>query len=134
MLETDLSTPETAALVGVLPVGEWTRAVKRLGTVRKSADLAELIIALPGPWPVDLGDSLLDWLAGHGDNRAVARAANVVARTVPAECLNHRVATQALAADAPAWRRHLWETLNFRRRMDDELRTHETPSRTEELS
>ncbi|CRK57538.1 hypothetical protein [Alloactinosynnema sp. L-07] len=122
LLETDLSTPETAALVGVLPAGDWARAIKRLGGVRKSADLAELVIALSGPWPADLGDALLDWLAGHGDNRAVARAANVVARTVPAECLDHRVATQSLPSDAPAWRRHLWETLNFRRRMDEELR------------
>ncbi|WP_436497388.1 DUF5691 domain-containing protein [Actinokineospora sp. HUAS TT18] len=122
LLETDLSTPETAALVAVLPADEWARAMARLGSVRKSADLAELVIALPGPWPVDLGNALLDWLAGHGDNRAVARAANVVARTVPAECLNHRVATQDLYSDAPAWRRHLWETLNFRRRMDEELK------------
>ncbi len=88
----DLTTPETAALVSVLPAAERARTVADLGSARKSADLAELVVALPAPWPVDLGNALLDWLAGHTDHRAVARAAGVIARTVPAECLRHRVA------------------------------------------
>jgi hypothetical protein len=118
----DLTTPETAALVSVLPAAERARKVAELGGARKSADLAELVVALPAPWPVDLGNALLDWLAGHTDHRAVARAAGVIARTVPAECLRHRVAMEPLPLDAPAWRRHLSETLVFRREMAEELR------------
>lgn len=123
LLTTDhLTTPETAALVTVLPAAERARTVADLGGARKSADLAELVVALPAPWPVDLGNALLDWLAGHTDHRAVARAAGVVARAVPAECLRHRVAMEALPPEAPAWRRHLSETLVFRREMAEELR------------
>ncbi|SDJ49673.1 hypothetical protein SAMN05192558_11829 [Actinokineospora alba] len=118
----DLTTPETAALVNVLPAAERARTVAELGGARKSADLAELVVALPAPWPVDLGNALLDWLAGHTDHRAVARAAGMIARTVPAECLRHRVAVEPLPPDAPAWRRHLSETLVFRREMAEELR------------
>ena len=112
---------QVADLVSVLPREQWADAVVALARRVNSAELAELVVALPQPWPTEFGTAMLDWLTQHADHRVVARAASVIARSVPRECLDHPLVTGAYAPDAAAWRRQLTETLQFRREMYEEL-------------
>jgi hypothetical protein len=80
-----------------------------------------LFLALPAPWPADLGGYVLDRLAAHRDERAVAHVADIAARAVPAECLNHPLTSAELDYDASPWRRRLVDTLIFRKEMYEEL-------------
>jgi hypothetical protein len=80
-----------------------------------------LFQALPAPWPADLGTYVLDRLATHRDERAVAHVADVAARAVPAECLSHPLAHAEIGFDMGAWRRRLIFSLAFRREMYEEL-------------
>ncbi|HEV7974348.1 DUF5691 domain-containing protein [Amycolatopsis sp.] len=122
LLDADPDGPQRAGLVAALPREQWAEAVGRLATRASSAHLSEVVVALPRPWPAELGTALLDWLVVRPDERAVAAAARVIARAVPPVCLNHPLTTGPLPEDVSPWRRQLVETLNFRREMHEELR------------
>ncbi|HEV2778837.1 MAG TPA: DUF5691 domain-containing protein [Actinophytocola sp.] len=77
--------------------------------------------ALPRPWPVEIGNRVLDRLAGARDRRATAHLAEIAALAVPPECLGHPLVDRPLDPDGAAWRRRLADTLIFRREMYEEL-------------
>lgn len=106
-----------AELLRLLPSSEWAQAVNIL---RSSVDVAELVGALPVPWPPELGRMVLDQLAKVGTNRAWARLASIAARAVPPDVLDHPI-TRDPSGDEDTWRRRLVETLTFRREMYEEL-------------
>src|SRR5205807_8126436 len=101
-----------------LPPERWARIVARLSRERLHTGLFQ---ALPAPWPVDLGSYVLDRLAAHRDERSVAHVADIAARSVPPECLNHPLASAEVGLEASPWRRRLVYTLAFRKEMYEEL-------------
>ena len=107
-----------AAMVASLPKERWAKVVARLTRDRLQAGLFQ---ALPAPWPADLGRYVLDRLAGHRDERAVAHVADIAARAVPPECLDHPLAHAEIDFEMGAWRRRLIFSLAFRREMYEEL-------------
>lgn len=115
---TSIAPDQVAALVAVLPPERWARIVARLTRDRLHT---ALFLALPAPWPADLGRYVLDRLAGHRDERAVAHVADIAARAVPPECLTHPLASGEISPDAGPWRRRLITTLAFRKEMYEEL-------------
>jgi hypothetical protein len=116
--ETALAMDQVAAMVAVLPRDRWAPVVKRLTRDRLHTGLFQ---ALPAPWPAELGSHVLDRLAAHRDERAVAHVADIAARAVPRECLNHKLLGETFGHDASPWRRRLVDTLIFRRSMYEEL-------------
>jgi Family of unknown function (DUF5691) len=116
--DTALPPDRIAAMVASLPKERWARVVARLTRDRLQAGLFQ---ALPAPWPADLGRYVLDRLATHRDERAVAHVADIAARAVPPECLDHPLAHAEVDFDMGAWRRRLIFSLAFRREMYEEL-------------
>lgn len=116
--DTAITPDRVAAMVAALPKERWAKLVARLSRDRLQAGL---FLALPAPWPADLGRYVLDRLATHRDERAVAHVADVAARAVPPECLDHPLANAEVDFDMGAWRRRLILTLAFRREMYEEL-------------
>lgn len=121
LLDADPAGPHVADLVAVLPGDEWAGVVAGVAQRVTSAQFAELIVALPRPWPVALGTIVLDWLDGRPNERAVAWAAGVAARAAPRECLDHPMITREGRPVAAPWRVQLVHTLLFRRRLHEEL-------------
>jgi uncharacterized protein DUF5691 len=121
LLAADPAGPHVADLVAVLPKEEWTAVVAGIANRITAAQFAELVVALPRPWPAPLGKVVLDWLDGRPNERAVAWAAGVAARAVPKECLDHPMITREGRPAAAPWRVQLVQTLLFRRRLHEEL-------------
>jgi hypothetical protein len=113
-----LALDQQAALVAVLPRDRWAAMIARLTADRLHAGL---FLALPPPWPADVGNHVLDRLLAHRDERAVAHVADIAARAVPPECFRHRLLDQPPDYEAAPWRRRLLDTLVFRRSMYEEL-------------
>lgn len=113
-----IAPDQVARMVAALPKERWAKVVARLSRERLQTGLFQ---ALPAPWPADLGKYVLDRLAAHRDERAVAHVADIAARAVPPECLSHPLASAELGFDAGPWRRRLVYTLAFRREMYEEL-------------
>jgi hypothetical protein len=116
--DTTIAVDQVAAMVAVLPPDDWAPLIKALTRDRLHTGL---FLALPRPWPPAVGNLVLDRLAGHRDERAVAHVADIAARAVPPECLNHPMVTRPPDEDASPWRRRLVDTLAFRRQMYEEL-------------
>jgi len=116
--EVTLAMDQVAAMVAVLPRDRWAPVVKRLARDKLNTGLFQ---ALPAPWPAELGTYVLDRLAAHRDERAVAHVADIAARAVPRECFGHKLLGETLGYDASPWRRRLVDTLIFRRSMYEEL-------------
>jgi hypothetical protein len=121
LLDAGPRIPNSTRMIAALPREQWTGAVVEVANRAGSSHLAEVVAALPRPWPAELGTALLDWLAERPDERAVATAAHVIARAAPPGCLNHPRTTGPLPEDTALWRRQLAETLIFRREMHEEL-------------
>ncbi|HEU5471428.1 MAG TPA: DUF5691 domain-containing protein [Actinophytocola sp.] len=116
--DTTIAVDQVAAMIAVLPESQWASVIARLTRQRL---ITGLFLGLPRPWPVEVGNLVLDRLAGHRDERAAVHVADVAGRAVPRECLDHPLATQPLEDGASPWRRRLVETLVFRREMHKEL-------------
>jgi hypothetical protein len=116
--EVTLAMDQVAAMVAVLPRDRWAAAVRRLTRDRLHTGLFQ---ALPAPWPADVGHYVLDRLAAHRDERAVAHVADIAARAVPRECFGHPLLGETFGSEASPWRRRLVDTLIFRRSMYEEL-------------
>lgn len=116
--DTTIAIDQVAAMVAVLPPEKWAPVIK---TLTRQRLVTGLFLGLPRPWPKAVGDLVLDRLAGHRDERAVAHVADLAARSVPPECLDHPIVTRPLDEDASPWRRRLVDTLAFRRQMYEEL-------------
>jgi hypothetical protein len=116
--DSTIAPDRVAAMVAALPPDRWARIVARLSRDRLQTGL---FLALPAPWPADLGTYVLDRLAAHRDERAVAHVADIAARAVPAECLSHPLTSAELDYDASPWRRRLVDILIFRKEMYEEL-------------
>jgi hypothetical protein len=115
--DTALALDQVARLISALPRDQWATAVRPF--LHDQLPTA-LVQALPAPWPVDLGDLILDRIASGGDRR-LAHVADIAAYAVPPECLHHPLTRQVLEHDAAPWRRRLVDTLAFRRGMHEEL-------------
>lgn len=116
--DTALAMDQIATMVAALPRDRWAPVVKRLTRDKLHTGLFQ---ALPPPWPVELGTYVLDRLAAHRDERAVAHVADIAARAAPRECLDHKLLGETFGYDASPWRRRLVDTLIFRRSMYEEL-------------
>jgi len=121
LLDADPWIVNSTGMIAALPREEWTGAIVKLAKRASSSRMADVVAALPRPWPARLGTALLDWLAERPDERAVATAAHVIARAAPPPCLDHPPTTGPLAPETALWRRQLAETLIFRREMHEEL-------------
>lgn len=117
----DLSTEDVADLIAVLPRDRWAEAVAAQIAGNRLATLGAVFLALPGPWPADLGDLLLTQLDQQGAQRTLAPIADAAARCVPPECCHHPITERVGAQDACPWHHRLVETLLFRRAMYEEL-------------
>lgn len=114
----------TSELVAVLPAAEWPAAVSAL---HGSVDLADAVAELPAPWPPELATAMLGMLLQAEPDESWFRFAGTVARSVPAELLDHPLARDAIGRHdendwEDTWQRRLAETLLFRREMNEELR------------
>jgi hypothetical protein len=116
--DSTVTPDQVAAMVAALPPQRWARIVARQSRDRLHTGLFQ---ALPAPWPEDLGRYVLDRLATHRDERSVAHVADIAARAVPPECLDHPLASAELGPEASPWRRRLVYTLAFRKEMYEEL-------------
>jgi len=117
----DLSTEDAAELVIVLPRDRWAAAVGRLVDGGGLASLVGLVLALPTPWPADLGNLMLDRLADEPGLRTLAPIADAAARAVPPDCLRHPITERPADPAVRAWHHRLVETLLFRRAMHEEF-------------
>jgi hypothetical protein len=116
-----LSSEDVADLIAVLPKDRWADAVAVQVAGNRLAPLGAVFLALPGPWPADLGDLVLDQLDAQAAQRTLAPIADAAARCVPPECCHHRITERVGAQDACPWHHRLVETLLFRRAMYEEL-------------
>ncbi|GAA3580051.1 DUF5691 domain-containing protein [Amycolatopsis ultiminotia] len=121
LVEAEPGGRATAALIGVLSPDQQAATVAKLARSLPIESLTRLILDLPRPWPVPLGQVLLDWVAAQPDHRLVAHAAALVAKAVPPECLGHPLAEVPPPGEAVPWLRAVAETLTFRREMHEEL-------------
>ena len=117
----DLPAADAAELVAVLPTDRWAAAVSILAAANGLASLVGLVLALPAPWPANLGDLLLDRLADDPGVRPLAPIADAAARAVPPVCLHHPITERLAEPAACAWHHRLVETLLFRRAMHEEF-------------
>lgn len=116
--EIAIGVDQVAALVTVLPPAGWAPVIERWTRDQLPAGLLH---ALPSPWPVPVGNLVLDRIAAQRNERRLAQVADLAAYAVPPECLNHPLIHQSSDADAAPWRRRLLDTLVFRRAMYEEL-------------
>jgi hypothetical protein len=117
----DLPAEDAADLVALLPRDRWAAAVAVRAADTGLTSLIGLFLALPAPWPADLGDLVLDRLAEQSDHRALAPIADTAARSVPPQCLRHPITSRLADPDACPWHHRLVETLLFRRAMHEEF-------------
>jgi hypothetical protein len=110
-----IAPEQVAAMIAALPHDQWTTLIARQPFV------PALFAALPTPWPTDVGTLVLDRIAAHRDERAIAHVADLAAYAVPPECLNHPLTQVAPDYDTAPWRRRLLDILVFRRAMHAEL-------------
>ena len=117
----------TSELVAVLPATEWPAAVSALHGSVGGVQLADAVAELPAPWPPELATAMLGMLLQAEPDESWFRFAGTVARSVPAELLDHPLARDAIGRHdendwEDTWQRRLAETLLFRREMYEELR------------
>ena len=116
----DLSSEDAADLVAVLPKDRWAAAVRALAG-NGLPSLVSLLLALPAPWPADLGDLVLNGLAAQPGLRTLATIADAASRAVPPACLRHPITERIAEPGASPWHNRLVEALLFRRAMYEEF-------------
>lgn len=117
----DIAVEQVAGLVMALPCEEWAEAVSAQLARKPVAQLADVFLGLPTPWPADLGNLMLDRLDDDAGEHAIGYIAHQVARAVPTDCLDHPLVCRPPREGASPWHHRLVEILLFRRAMYEEL-------------